>query len=88
MQILFSNVPHIKLVQFKGHQNWVQAGSYLTFPGGGSQFKHGAMNDIDFIQKICCSHQGLEVVGDEYNSCYFIRYPIVYISTWFIWNIS
>ncbi|KMT19665.1 hypothetical protein BVRB_1g010520 isoform A [Beta vulgaris subsp. vulgaris] len=52
-RIWFANVPNIKLVEFKGHQNWVQvSGSYITFPGGGTQFKHGAMHYIDFIQKI------------------------------------
>ncbi|XP_057532723.1 probable methyltransferase PMT24 [Amaranthus tricolor] len=51
-KIWFANVPHVKLVESKGHQNWVQvSGSYITFPGGGTQFKHGAMHYIDFIQK-------------------------------------
>ncbi|KAH9626465.1 hypothetical protein KSS87_006425 [Heliosperma pusillum] len=52
-KIWFANVPHIKLAEVKGHQNWVQAsGEYLTFPGGGTQFMHGALHYIDFIQKI------------------------------------
>ncbi|KAK9740968.1 hypothetical protein RND81_03G073600 [Saponaria officinalis] len=51
-KIWFANVPHIKLAEVKGHQNWVQAsGDYLTFPGGGTQFTHGALHYIDFIQK-------------------------------------
>ncbi|XP_074262960.1 putative methyltransferase PMT24 isoform X2 [Silene latifolia] len=51
-KIWFANVPHIKLAQVKGHQNWVQAsGEYLTFPGGGTQFTHGALHYIDFIHK-------------------------------------
>ncbi|CAO2834252.1 unnamed protein product [Amaranthus hypochondriacus] len=51
-KIWFANVPHVKLVESKGHQNWIQvSGSYITFPGGGTQFKHGAMHYIDFIQK-------------------------------------
>lgn len=28
------------------------AGEYLTFPGGGTQFKHGALHYIDFIQEV------------------------------------
>ncbi|CAI0621441.1 unnamed protein product [Linum tenue] len=51
MQIWYYNVPHTKLAEIKGHQNWVKvSGEYLTFPGGGTQFKHGALHYIDFIQ--------------------------------------
>ncbi|EXC32448.1 putative methyltransferase PMT24 [Morus notabilis] len=51
-KIWYNNVPHIKLAKVKGHQNWVKAsGEYLTFPGGGTQFKNGALYYIDFIQK-------------------------------------
>ncbi|XP_044501167.1 probable methyltransferase PMT26 [Mangifera indica] len=51
-KIWYYNVPHTKLVVVKGHQNWVKVdGEYLTFPGGGTQFKHGALHYIDFINK-------------------------------------
>ncbi|CAL5214604.1 unnamed protein product [Lathyrus oleraceus] len=51
-KIWYSNVPHTKLAEYKGHQNWVKvAGEYLTFPGGGTQFKHGALHYIDAIQQ-------------------------------------
>lgn len=51
-KIWYANVPHTKLAEVKGHQNWVKAtGEYLTFPGGGTQFKHGALHYIDFIQE-------------------------------------
>lgn len=37
----------------KGHQNWVKVtGEFLTFPGGGTQFIHGALHYIDLIQKV------------------------------------
>uniref|UniRef100_A0A6N2LUU1 Methyltransferase n=1 Tax=Salix viminalis TaxID=40686 RepID=A0A6N2LUU1_SALVM len=50
-KIWYHNVPHTKLAEVKGHQNWVKVtGEYLTFPGGGTQFKHGALHYIDFIQ--------------------------------------
>nr|GMD35962.1 probable methyltransferase PMT24 [Ipomoea batatas] len=50
-QIWYSNVPHAKLAKVKGHQNWVKVtGEYLTFPGGGTQFKNGALHYIDFVQ--------------------------------------
>ncbi|CAL0319446.1 unnamed protein product [Lupinus luteus] len=50
--IWYKNAPHTKLVEVKGHQNWVKVtGEYLTFPGGGTQFKHGALHYIEFIQK-------------------------------------
>ncbi|CAI0555293.1 unnamed protein product [Linum tenue] len=52
LQIWYSNVPHTELVEYKGHQNWVKvAGRYLVFPGGGTQFKHGALHYIDFINE-------------------------------------
>lgn len=51
-KIWYHNVPHTKLAELKGHQNWVKvSGEYLTFPGGGTQFKHGALHYIDFIQE-------------------------------------
>ncbi|KDP39437.1 hypothetical protein JCGZ_03719 [Jatropha curcas] len=51
-KIWYYNVPHTKLAQLKGHQNWVKVtGEYLTFPGGGTQFKHGALHYIDFINE-------------------------------------
>ncbi|CAK9140032.1 unnamed protein product [Ilex paraguariensis] len=51
-QIWYHNVPHTKLAVVKGHQNWVKvSGDYLTFPGGGTQFKNGALHYIDLIQK-------------------------------------
>ncbi|XP_038977727.1 probable methyltransferase PMT26 [Phoenix dactylifera] len=51
-KIWYSNAPHTKLAVFKGHQNWVKvSGEYLTFPGGGTQFKHGALHYIDVIQQ-------------------------------------
>ncbi|KAJ8450343.1 hypothetical protein Cgig2_004800 [Carnegiea gigantea] len=51
-KVWFANVPHKKLAEVKGHQNWVRvSGEYLIFPGGGTQFTHGAMRYIDFIQK-------------------------------------
>ncbi|PIA28493.1 hypothetical protein AQUCO_06900042v1 [Aquilegia coerulea] len=50
-KIWYHNVPHTKLAKVKGHQNWVKVtGEYLTFPGGGTQFKNGALHYIDFIQ--------------------------------------
>ncbi|CAM8876316.1 unnamed protein product [Rhodiola kirilowii] len=51
-KIWYSNVPHTKLAEVKGHQNWVKvSGEYLTFPGGGTQFKHGATHYIEFIEQ-------------------------------------
>jgi len=53
LQIWYHNVPHTKLAQIKGHQNWVKVtGEFLTFPGGGTQFKHGALHYIDFINEV------------------------------------
>lgn len=50
--IWFVNVPHTRLVDYKGKQNWVKVyDRYLTFPGGGTQFKYGALHYIDYIQQ-------------------------------------
>ncbi|OEL16915.1 putative methyltransferase PMT26, partial [Dichanthelium oligosanthes] len=50
-KIWYHNVPHTMLAEYKGHQNWVKvSGEHLTFPGGGTQFKHGALRYIDLIQ--------------------------------------
>ena len=51
-KVWYHNVPHTKLAVVKGHQNWVKVtGEYLTFPGGGTQFKNGALHYIDKIQE-------------------------------------
>ncbi|KDP44715.1 hypothetical protein JCGZ_01215 [Jatropha curcas] len=50
--IWYNNVPHPKLVDYKKDQNWVQKeGDHFVFPGGGTQFKDGVTNYIDFIEK-------------------------------------
>lgn len=50
--IWYNNAPHTKLVESKGHQNWIKvSGEYLSFPGGGTQFKHGALHYIELIEK-------------------------------------
>lgn len=57
MQIWYYNVPHTKLAEVKGHQNWVKVtGEYLSFPGGGTQFINGALHYIDFIQNVSLFH--------------------------------
>ncbi|PKA51739.1 putative methyltransferase PMT26 [Apostasia shenzhenica] len=51
-KVWYYNVPHTKLVEYKGHQNWVKvSGDYLIFPGGGTQFKFGAPHYISVIQE-------------------------------------
>ncbi|KAF9681798.1 hypothetical protein SADUNF_Sadunf05G0040100 [Salix dunnii] len=51
-KIWYHNVPHTQLAQYKGHQNWVKVtGEFLTFPGGGTQFQHGALHYIDFLNE-------------------------------------
>lgn len=51
-KVWYSNVPHTRLAEYKGHQNWVKvSGDYLLFPGGGTQFKNGALHYIDTIQQ-------------------------------------
>ncbi|CAN4083361.1 unnamed protein product [Withania somnifera] len=51
-KIWYHNVPHTLLAEVKGHQNWVKvSGEFLTFPGGGTQFIHGALHYLDFVEE-------------------------------------
>jgi hypothetical protein len=51
-KIWYNNVPHTKLAEYKKRQNWVRvSGEHITFPGGGTQFKNGALHYIDFIEE-------------------------------------
>ncbi|KAL8193797.1 hypothetical protein R6Q57_026489 [Mikania cordata] len=51
-KIWFHNVPHKSLAKIKGHQNWIRVtGEFLAFPGGGTQFIHGARHYIDMLQQ-------------------------------------
>lgn len=55
VQVWLSNVPHTQLVSYKADQNWVKVSpdqQKLIFPGGGTQFKHGASHYIDFLQEV------------------------------------
>ncbi|KAH8959412.1 hypothetical protein BDL97_06G076600 [Sphagnum fallax] len=53
-QIWYDNVPHQKLVSFKADQNWMKKfENKLVFPCcGGTQFKDGALQYINFIQRV------------------------------------
>ncbi|CAI5499258.1 unnamed protein product [Closterium sp. Naga37s-1] len=51
-QVWYNNVPHPGLASYKKDQNWVaMEGDKLVFPGGGTQFTHGATGYINFVQK-------------------------------------
>jgi hypothetical protein len=54
LQIWYDNVPHQKLVSFKADQNWMRKfENKLVFPCcGGTQFKDGALQYINFIQRV------------------------------------
>lgn len=52
-EVWFSNVPHTKLVEDKGGQNWISVDkNKFKFPGGGTQFIHGADQYLDQISKM------------------------------------
>uniref|UniRef100_A0A7N1A765 Methyltransferase n=2 Tax=Kalanchoe fedtschenkoi TaxID=63787 RepID=A0A7N1A765_KALFE len=52
-EVWFSNVPHPKLVKDKGGQNWITVvKDKFKFPGGGTQFIHGADEYIDQISQM------------------------------------
>ncbi|KAJ7525431.1 hypothetical protein O6H91_17G050900 [Diphasiastrum complanatum] len=50
-RIWYDNVPYPGLVSYKKDQNWVKKkGNLFYFPGGGTQFKQGAIQYINFIE--------------------------------------
>lgn len=52
-EVWFSNVPHTRLVEDKGGQNWISIkGDKFAFPGGGTQFIHGADQYLDQISQM------------------------------------
>eukprot|EP00249_Psilotum_nudum_P013575 c24404_g1_i1 orf=734-2785(-) len=52
-QVWYSNVPHTRLVQDKGGQNWIAIKKdKFIFPGGGTQFAHGATQYLDQMVKM------------------------------------
>ncbi|CAI9091558.1 OLC1v1026621C2 [Oldenlandia corymbosa var. corymbosa] len=52
-EVWFSNVPHARLVEDKGGQNWITIDKdKFKFPGGGTQFIHGADKYLDQIEKM------------------------------------
>ncbi|KAJ4965135.1 hypothetical protein NE237_016984 [Protea cynaroides] len=52
-EVWFSNVPHTRLVEDKGGQNWItRVKDKFQFPGGGTQFIHGADQYLDQISQM------------------------------------
>ncbi|CAI9759737.1 unnamed protein product [Fraxinus pennsylvanica] len=52
-EVWFSNVPHTPLSKDKGGQNWITIDrDKYKFPGGGTQFIHGADTYLDQIEKM------------------------------------
>ncbi|GMY08443.1 probable methyltransferase PMT11 [Fagus crenata] len=52
-EVWFYNVPHTRLVEDKGGQNWItKEKDKFKFPGGGTQFIHGANEYLDHIAKM------------------------------------
>ncbi|MQM14906.1 hypothetical protein Taro_047841 [Colocasia esculenta] len=52
-EVWFSNVPHTRLVEDKGGQNWISRNKdKFKFPGGGTQFIHGADKYLDQISEM------------------------------------
>ncbi|KAK1265065.1 putative methyltransferase PMT11 [Acorus gramineus] len=52
-EVWFNNVPHNRLVEDKGGQNWItRDGDKFKFPGGGTQFIHGADQYLDQISQM------------------------------------
>ncbi|KAK8970166.1 putative methyltransferase PMT12 [Platanthera guangdongensis] len=52
-EVWFSNVPHMRLAEDKGGQNWIKKDKEkFKFPGGGTQFIHGADIYLDQISEM------------------------------------
>ncbi|KAI3883126.1 hypothetical protein MKX03_012526 [Papaver bracteatum] len=52
-KVWFSNVPHTRLVDDKGGQNWIERDNdVFRFPGGGTQFIHGADQYLNQISQM------------------------------------
>ncbi|KAG5052986.1 hypothetical protein JHK87_005184 [Glycine soja] len=52
-EVWYNNVPHPRLVEDKGGQNWITRGKdKFRFPGGGTQFIHGADQYLDHISEM------------------------------------
>ncbi|KAJ6311797.1 hypothetical protein OIU77_013531 [Salix suchowensis] len=52
-EVWYSNVPHTRLVEDKGGQNWIsKEKDKFKFPGGGTQFIHGADKYLDQISQM------------------------------------
>ncbi|XP_050384979.1 probable methyltransferase PMT11 [Argentina anserina] len=52
-EVWFNNVPHTRLVEDKGGQNWItRQKNKFKFPGGGTQFIHGADEYLDHMSKM------------------------------------
>ncbi|WOG93955.1 hypothetical protein DCAR_0313245 [Daucus carota subsp. sativus] len=52
-EVWFSNVPHARLAEDKGGQNWILVDKdKFRFPGGGTQFIHGADQYLDQISEM------------------------------------
>ncbi|WCJ19670.1 S-adenosyl-L-methionine-dependent methyltransferases superfamily protein [Euphorbia peplus] len=52
-EVWFNNVPHSRLADDKGGQNWIfKEKDKFKFPGGGTQFIHGADQYLDQISKM------------------------------------
>lgn len=52
-EVWYNNVPHTRLVEDKGGQNWIsKQKNKFKFPGGGTQFIHGADQYLDQIAKM------------------------------------
>ncbi|PWA70900.1 S-adenosyl-L-methionine-dependent methyltransferase [Artemisia annua] len=52
-EVWYNNVPHAQLAEYKGGQNWIVVyKDKFRFPGGGTQFIHGADQYLDQISKM------------------------------------
>lgn len=72
VQVWFSNVPHARLAEDKGGQNWIVIDKdKFKFPGGGTQFIHGADQYLDQTEKVLTSKLfSLDII---YKTCFGLK---------------
>jgi hypothetical protein len=59
LQVWYSNMPHSKIAERKGHQGWMkEEGSYFIFPGGGTMFTEGAHQYIEKLGAVIPLNDG------------------------------
>lgn len=78
-QVWYFNVPHTRLVEDKGGQNWmVKDKDKFKFPGGGTQFIHGADQYLDQISQVLYSVTSWHTHNKK-DYCFFWYFSLIHL---------